>query len=109
MRPARGRVRAASDLTMPANHGIIVGMLDTILIGSPYTQPKLKRGDRAFCLYKDCDVIITTWTDAPISWPRCRGVENPMGHPGLLVDAELERAIRTESAKAIKRAWGVST
>jgi hypothetical protein len=28
----------------------------------------LAKGDRAFCLLRDCEVIITGWTDAPIPW-----------------------------------------
>src|SRR5262249_60627403 len=31
------------------------------LLHGPYTPPRLKRGDRTFCLYKDCDVIVTPW------------------------------------------------
>jgi hypothetical protein len=41
------------------------------LLHGPYTAPSLKRGDKATCLYRDGDVIITGWSDARISWPRC--------------------------------------
>jgi hypothetical protein len=64
--------------------------------------------DRATCLYRDCDVRVTGWTDAPISWPCCRPLAVPRSQPSLLVDQELARAIRYESAAAIMRWWGVS-
>ena len=34
------------------------------LLQGPYKAPRLRRRDRAFCLFKDCDVIVTDWTDA---------------------------------------------
>jgi hypothetical protein len=43
------------------------------LLHGPYKTPKLRIGDRATCLFRDCDVIITGWHDARISWPRNRG------------------------------------
>jgi hypothetical protein len=70
--------------------------------------PALKRGDRATCLFKDCDVVVTGWTDARISWPRCRPLGVPRSHPSLLVNEELARALRHESAAAIRLWWGVS-
>jgi hypothetical protein len=42
------------------------------LLFGPYCPPPLKRGDRAFCLFRDCDVVVTSWTDARLPWPRCR-------------------------------------
>ena len=38
----------------------------------PYRAPALKRGDRAFCLARDCLVVVTSWTGARLPWPRCR-------------------------------------
>jgi hypothetical protein len=49
------------------------------LLSGPYTPPALKRGDRSTCLYRDADVVITSWTAAPISWPRCRRLECGLG------------------------------
>src|SRR5262245_4692176 len=74
----------------------------------PYCPPPLKRGDRAFCLFRDCTVVVTSWTDARIPWPRCRPLDNPLGGSGLLVDEVLARAVRHESAVAICFWWRAS-
>jgi hypothetical protein len=78
------------------------------LLHGPYRAPALRKGDRAVCLYRDCDVVITSWTDAPIPWPRCRPVEYKRSRPALLVDDELVRAIQHESAAAMGFWWRVS-
>jgi hypothetical protein len=77
------------------------------LLHDPYRAPGLHVGDRAQCLYRDCLVEVTGWTDARISWLRALPV-GERGHPSLLVDAELARAIRTEAAVAVRFWWGVS-
>jgi hypothetical protein len=41
------------------------------LLFGPYKAPRLRPGERAFCMYRDCAVVITSWTSARISWPRC--------------------------------------
>jgi hypothetical protein len=79
------------------------------LLFGPYRAPPLKRGDRATCLYRDCEVVVTGWTDAPIPWPRCRALDNHRGGGwGLLVDEELARAVRRESAVAVMHSWEAS-
>jgi hypothetical protein len=78
------------------------------LLHGPYHAPALRKGDRASCLYRDCEVVVTSWTDAPIPWPRCRSVEYKRSRPALLVDDELVRAIQHESAVALGFWWRVS-
>ena len=34
------------------------------LLHGPYRTPRLRRGGRAFCLFRDCDVVVTGWADA---------------------------------------------
>jgi hypothetical protein len=71
------------------------------LLGAPYHPPAVQVGERVTCLYRDCDVVVTTWKDARISWSM--GVQvGGKGAPGIIVDAELARAVRTESAAALR-------
>jgi hypothetical protein len=78
------------------------------LLFGPYTVPRLRRGDRADCLNHDTTVRITGWTGARVAWPLCRPVDRPRGQPTILLDEELARAVRHESAAAIRYWWGVS-
>jgi hypothetical protein len=77
------------------------------LLFGPYKPPALRKGDRTSCLYRDQDVRIIGWTDARIPWPLCRALSARGGGHGLLVDDELARAVRQESAAAIRYWWGV--
>src|SRR5262249_42479201 len=77
------------------------------LLHGPYRAPELRRGDSATCLFRDRDVVVTGLSEAPLSWPRCLPIGR-RGHPSLLVEEELARAIRHESAAAIGYWWGVS-
>src|SRR5690349_21443994 len=76
------------------------------LLHGPYRSPSLHVGARTECNLLGT-VVITSWTDARISWPRCLPVRTK-GHPSLLLDDELARAVRTESAAAVCYWWGVS-
>lgn len=82
------------------------GTPKTDLLFGPYRPPCLKRGDRAFCLYRDDLVVITGWSDAPIPWPLCRRLDPP-GGVGLFIDDELARAVSHEAALVVAHWWGV--
>src|SRR3954466_12705425 len=80
----------------------------TPVLRGTYTPPALRPGDRADCLVRDFMMVLTTWSAAPIPWPRgCRPVQSP-GGPSLIVDEELARAVRQESAAAVAY-WGGMT
>ena len=84
------------------------GMDDRVqLLFGPYRPPRLRVGDRATCLLRDCEVIITSITDAPIPWPRCRALGG-RGGSGPWLGGDLEEAVRRESAAAVRFWWRLS-
>jgi len=76
------------------------------LLYGPYVPPRLGRGDRAFCLYRDCEVRITSWSDGRIPWPKCIPA-HVRSMPILLVTDMLLEAIRRESSLALQYWFGV--
>ncbi len=78
------------------------------LLYGPYKPPALKPGDRALCLYRDAEVVIYDWSVARIPWPLCYHAGTRAFGKGLLVDEEMARAVRLESAVAVGHWWGVS-
>jgi hypothetical protein len=57
--PLEGHSPVADDASMTDADGF------KLLLG-PYPPSALKRGDRATCLFRDCLVVVTTWTAAHI-------------------------------------------
>src|SRR5262249_2000214 len=78
----------------------------TKLLFAPYQPPALKVGDRGFCLYRNAEVVVYDWSLAPVPWPLCYQASKPGSGKGILVDFELARAIRHESAAAVQYWWG---
>jgi hypothetical protein len=79
------------------------------LLHGPYTMPRLRVGDRTTCLLRDCEVVVTSITDASIPWPRCRALgDGRGGGSGLWLGGDLAKAVRRESAAAVMHWWRVS-
>jgi CheY-like chemotaxis protein len=77
----------------------------TRLLFGPYSAPRLRSGDRATCLFKDCDVAVTGWTDARISWPRhlAQGRETLDGARAAVTLNLFGRAVRRPPAPSTEQ------
>ena len=76
------------------------------LTGS-YTPPRVRVGQSVRGRYRDAECRVTGFCDAPIRWPLAKVVGKRDGRAGPLVDGEMERVIRTESAVALAHRFGV--
>lgn len=74
------------------------------LLGA-YRTPRVRLGSVVSCECRDCDVIVVGYSDGKVPWPvgRKRGA----GSRGLILFADLTRAVRGESAQAVGHWWGV--
>lgn len=75
------------------------------LLYRPYVAPRCRLGDTLRCEYRGREVKVLGMTDAPIQWPCARGNRNA----SPILCGDLIRAVRTESAMAVARHWGVGT
>jgi hypothetical protein len=79
----------------------------SVLLYAPYHPPAVRKGDRVFCQIRG-SAVVTSWSDAPFSWPCCRPLGTSGSGGGLFVDDQLARAVRCKSALAVQFSWGVS-
>ena len=77
------------------------------LIAGPYAAPLFELGDVVSDELRG-DVKITAISDGRIQWPKGRRLDQKGGHAGLVLFADLERAVRTESNQAVCYWWGVT-
>jgi hypothetical protein len=80
-----------------------------VLLHGPYHPPAVRTGDQVSCHIRGT-AVVTNWSEAPFSWPRCRPLGATSGSGGgLFVDDELARAVRCESSLAVQVWWGVNS
>jgi len=71
-----------------------------------YRTPRVRVGAVLSCEARDCDVIVTGYTDGPIPWPVGRRVGAKAVGP--VVYGGPARAVRTESNQAVCHWFGVT-
>jgi hypothetical protein len=72
----------------------------------PVTTPAAHTGSGS-STFRSVEVVIYDWTIGPISWPLRYHAETRAFGKGILVEDELARAIRHESATVLAHWWGV--
>lgn len=80
-----------------------------LLLAGPYAPPSFELGSSLVCKLRG-RVNVRGVSTAPIAWPTTYGARAGGGgssRPSLIITAELDRAIRTESREAIVYWWGV--
>ena len=70
------------------------------LLFGPYQPPNLQIWDRTHCLLCGSNGRITSWSDAPFSWPRCQPI-GQRGGCGILLDNELAHTARRQSLSSL--------
>jgi hypothetical protein len=76
------------------------------LVHVPYLPPAARRDDRLTCLARDCDVVVTGWSAGRTPWPLGIPRDNRTSRPAIVVDEDLARAVRHESAAVGRFWWG---
>lgn len=84
------------------------------LLHGPYTRPKVKLGEpiEAVVYYRDSNevetrqVLVTGWSQAPITWPLGRTADGSRDR--VLLCGDLVRAVSLESVATVSYWWGVS-
>jgi hypothetical protein len=79
---------------------------DRFRLSGTYRTPRVRVGRVLSCEARDCDMIVTGYTDARIPWPM--GRRPRYSGRALIVFGDLARAVRTESNQAVCHWFGIT-